>query len=69
MIEALGCGRIGSDNACVRACRVKLSFRKINGNRRKCAHRRRARDKRQFCRSRCRSLCFCTLIRYTSRHH
>ena len=32
---------------CVRACLVKLSFRKINGNRRKCAHRTRACDKRQ----------------------
>ena len=29
--------------ACVRACRVKLSFRKIDGNRRKCAHRTRVR--------------------------
>ena len=29
------------------ACRVKLSFRKINGNRRKCAQRTRACDKRQ----------------------
>ena len=36
-----------SDNACVRVCRVKLSFRKINGNRRKCVHRTRACDKRQ----------------------
>ena len=43
----LGCERTGSDNACVRACRVKLSFRKINGNRRKCAHRTRACDKLQ----------------------
>ena len=34
---ALGCERTESDNACVRAC-DKLSFRKINGNRRKCTH-------------------------------
>ena len=42
-----GCERKGSDNARVRACRVKLSFSKINGNRRKCAHRTRACDRRQ----------------------
>ena len=41
----LGCVRTRSDNAsdkrqnCRFSCRVKLSFRKINGNRRKCAHR------------------------------
>ena len=44
---SIGCERTGSDNACVRPCRVKLSFRKFNGNCRKCAHRTRACDKRQ----------------------
>ena len=39
----LGCVQTRSYNACVRACASdKLSFRKMNGNRRKCSHRTRA---------------------------
>ena len=46
--ESLGCERTGSDNAsdkrqnCRLSCCVKLSFHKINGNRRMCTHRTRA---------------------------
>ena len=42
--SVFGCERTGSDNSSdkIVACRVKLSFRKINGNHRKCAHRTRA---------------------------
>ena len=49
-----GCERTGSDNAsdkrqnCHLSCRVKLSFRKINGNRRKCTHRTRATSDKIF---------------------
>ena len=41
---ALGCERTGSDKRqiCRLSCRIKLSFRKINGNCRKCTHRTRA---------------------------
>ena len=51
---ALGCERTGSDNAgdnrqnCRLSCRVKLSFRKINGNHRKCTHRTRATSDKIF---------------------
>ena len=50
----LGCEHTGSDNAsdkrqnCRLLCRVKLSFRKINGNRRKCTHRTRATSDKIF---------------------
>ena len=46
--------RTGSDNAsdkrqnCRLLCRVKLSFRKINGDRRKCTHRTRATSDKIF---------------------
>ena len=52
--KVLGCERTGSDNAsdkrqnCRLSCRVKLSLRKINGNRRKCTHRTRATSDKIF---------------------
>ena len=50
----LGCERTGSDNTSDKrqnwrlSCHVKLSFRKINGNRRKCAHMTRATSDKLF---------------------
>ena len=53
-MNLLGCERTGSDKRqnCCLSCRVKLFFRIINGNHRKCTHRTRATsDKIVACRN------------------